>query len=322
MVTPSSEGDLAHRFSVDPWMTCLPVDDLRRYPFCCLRHIYHVHCGGQDRAELDVERDAGAGLRHGGRAGLMAARPLINGVQAKTADERVRPASNQRQAESRPDDHLDLRVAELCHDLRHPIATISALVAAAELDPSLSPDVARRLAQIESEARRASDLCAHVLGSGSSLHLARLDHLVAEVVDVARLSFQGTLDLVVSPVVICAVDASVRRVVWNLLDNAFRAAGADGRVLVAVFSNHEEARLEVSDSGPGFGRSPSGSSALGLQIVGDMAREHGGRIEIGDSDLGGASVTLVLLLDDRERPHGTGRLEPSAQAGLRRSYCA
>lgn len=197
--------------------------------------------------------------------------------------------------------HGDLTLAELCHDLRHPIATISALVAAAELDPSLSPDVAMRLAQIEAEARRASDLCSDVLAPQASPRLGRLDRVVTEVVEVARLSFRGTLDLVGSPVLIRAADTSVRRVVWNLLENAFRAAGPSGRVLVAVWSNHEEARLEVCDSGPGFGQSPSGSSALGLQIVGDMARRHGGRIEIGVSRLGGASVTLVLPLGDSDR---------------------
>lgn len=233
----------------------------------------------------------------------MAARWMLDGV-ATTVAGRNGSISARREAETRqkplPVDDLDPRLAELCHDLRHPIATISALVAVAELDPSLSPEVTRRLAQIEAEARRASDLCAYVLGSGTSPHLARLDHLVAEVVEVARLSFLGTLDMVASPVVIHAVDASVRRVVWNLLDNAFRAAGDDGHVLVAVFSNHEEARLEVIDSGPGFGRGPSGSAALGLQIVGNMAREYGGRIEVGESQLGGASVTLVLRLGDSE----------------------
>ena len=71
-------------------------------------------------------------------------------------------------------------------------------------------------------------------------------------------------------------------------------------------------RVHVDDDGPGIpvadagdvvqrfvrldeGRARDGGGAgLGLAVASDVAAAHGGRLEIGDSPLGGARLTLVL----------------------------
>ena len=52
-------------------------------------------------------------------------------------------------------------------------------------------------------------------------------------------------------------EIALRRSARNLVDNAVRAAGPDGRVEVAVRREGSRAVLEVSDDGPGFGRMPT-----------------------------------------------------------------
>ena len=49
-------------------------------------------------------------------------------------------------------------VFEFCHDLRQPLATILALVAACRTEPDLQPGVIRRLRQIQAEASQMSEM--------------------------------------------------------------------------------------------------------------------------------------------------------------------
>lgn len=189
------------------------------------------------------------------------------------------------------DSHETLR--ELCHDLRHPSATIRALAAAVEIECDLPERALNRLHQIVAEARRIDLLCTQVLSTDADANeIIRLDHVVAEVVWGAKVQHQG-LQVLCSPV-LCRIDgSSARRIVGNLIDNACRAAGPEGSVLVSVWSTKTEVRLEVSDDGPGFGAAPEGTAGLGLPIVRSLASRFGGRVEVRSSE-GGASVVVIL----------------------------
>ena len=60
------------------------------------------------------------------------------------------------------------------------------------------------------------------------------------------------------------------RVLTNVVDNAARAAGSNGRVEISVAMMDRappRARLEVLDNGPGFGHGPPGAASLGLGVV-------------------------------------------------------
>ena len=91
----------------------------------------------------------------------------------------------------------------------------------------------------------------------------------------------------------------------NLMDNAMKAAGRHGQVLVAVLAS--PARLRVCDSGPGiapserrsiFERYVRGTTAtwdgtgLGLAIVHDIALLQGASVAISDGELGGACFEI------------------------------
>ena len=87
----------------------------------------------------------------------------------------------------------------------------------------------------------------------------------------------------------------LKRVVWNLLDNARRAVAAGGEVEVRVRQRGRDAFVEVADSGPGLGQLAP-QHGLGLIGVRRLAERFGGDFSIGTSSLGGALVTLRLPL--------------------------
>ncbi|HET6652538.1 MAG TPA: sensor histidine kinase [Nocardioides sp.] len=111
------------------------------------------------------------------------------------------------------------------------------------------------------------------------------------------------LGLVVEP-------RDVVTILGNLLDNAFDAVAETEprRVRVRVVADNTVLDIEVGDSGPGL---PEGAAeqvfrhgwstkrgddavgrGLGLALVGQVVRRHGGRIDAGTSDLGGARFTV------------------------------
>jgi two-component system, OmpR family, sensor kinase len=106
-------------------------------------------------------------------------------------------------------------------------------------------------------------------------------------------------------------EAKVRGAVLNLVANSVRATEADDAIRLgsAVSTSRPEIEITVDDAGAGiapsdrarvlerFARlapSSTGGAGLGLAIVKAVAEAHGGRVDIGDSPLGGARVTLVL----------------------------
>lgn len=189
----------------------------------------------------------------------------------------------------------DAAVHELCHDLRQPVAAIAAVVAATQLEADVSPALRTRLEQIAAEARTISELCHQALGETREPSAVRVDTVVTEVVQGALLTYEGTITMQAEPAVVEGTRAALRRAVWNIVDNAGGAAGPAGRVAVDVHNNAREVVVVVADSGPGFGRTQTGSTGLGLGIARRIAAEHGGRLVVGHSNvLGGAVVSLAL----------------------------
>ena len=76
-----------------------------------------------------------------------------------------------------------------------------------------------------------------------------------------------------------AAPVTLRRSVSCALDNAVRAAGADGRVVVEVPSNTSDIAIRVLDDGPGLGNVPTNNS-LGLTITRALVSACGGAFEL------------------------------------------
>jgi len=129
----------------------------------------------------------------------------------------------------------------------------------------------------------------------------------------------------------CRADAGLPQALWdaeavrhallNLLDNALKHGRDEGRVEVRAEGAGEHVRLSVADDGPGigrgerdgiFGRFARGASAapgtgLGLHLVEQVARAHGGRVDLVTERGRGSTFTLVLPLQPPgARPSAAG----------------
>ena len=104
--------------------------------------------------------------------------------------------------------------------------------------------------------------------------------------------------------------AKLGQVIANLLSNALKFAPEGGRVDVAVGTRDRTVELAVSDDGPGipagerervFDRFWRGSAAagvagrgIGLAVVDEIVRAHGGSVTVGTGRQGGARFTVSL----------------------------
>ena len=194
---------------------------------------------------------------------------------------------------------VPLPLQETCHDMRQPVAAVLTLADAALTEPCL-PDVTRScLEQISALAQSLDDvinqwLCAdeHV---DEGLPLIDLVQSAAEAATAERVTFDGTLRLLpqARPVLIRANPVDIWRIIANLLGNATRAAGPDGRVTIEVGYDSGLAQLAVEDSGPGLGQIPEGTQ-LGWRIVAKSLARCGGSIQYGESTLGGVRASFWL----------------------------
>ena len=99
---------------------------------------------------------------------------------------------------------------------------------------------------------------------------------------------------------------ALKEMLGNLLDNACK--WAQQQVRVRLVADAADVRIEIDDDGPGIppeqraqalqrGRrldERRSGSGLGLAIVDELARPHGGALELADADLGGLRAVLRL----------------------------
>lgn len=224
--------------------------------------------------------------------------------------------------QSEPARSSDLLV--LIHDLCQPLAVVSWLLAMVEHTAEL-PDVAAR--RIALATREVDFLCsllrdamtADIEPPGSSDLAGRpwpaeqpgpaADNLVEQTgpPDVVELTSvvrsivtpltqvrPGAVDLqLTGPTLAVIAEPAIRRVLNNLIHNALRAGGENGRLWVRVEGEGSNAVLSVEDDGPGFGRISRGRS-LGLVSAATQVIAAGGSLELCRSGLGGLRVSVRL----------------------------
>jgi signal transduction histidine kinase len=109
-----------------------------------------------------------------------------------------------------------------------------------------------------------------------------------------RLATMGTITISTIPVCARVSRLGLWRALRNVLDNAVRAAGADGMVGVDIAVEDGWVVIQVDDDGPGFGAAGGGRSSLGLHIVQEFVGAVGGQFEISRGLMGGCCVRLQI----------------------------
>ncbi len=211
-------------------------------------------------------------------------------------------------------------IAEAAHRVRTPLATVRSYADATlqRVEKEENREALRSMVRaIDESSRAAGQLLDHAMITFRADHLEREEiDLVALVRDlVQRLTPIAemkdlSLTLVGDPVVTYSGDPIlIQNAVRNMVDNALKYAPAESVVEIEV-SQGAQAQISVRDQGPGFppseidtltrrferGKNAAGTigSGLGLTIVQDVAKAHGGDLILTNRKGAGACVTLLL----------------------------
>jgi len=218
-------------------------------------------------------------------------------------------------------------VANVSHELRTPLSILRGYIETLIDDPKSSGEERRRILEVmERHSKRLGLLVDDLLmlaqleSADSNLQLSDVDlpKLFGDVAHDWKKKFaEKGLRVVVALApdlsMICADEARLQEVLYNLLDNAVKYSRENGEVRLRAEQGRGEIALSVSDDGVGIdkndlpriferfyradkARSPEGirGTGLGLAIVKHIAQLHGGRVEA-ESELGKGTTIRVIL---------------------------
>lgn len=215
-------------------------------------------------------------------------------------------------------------VDDASHELRTPLTALrgnAAYVARHGADADALADIeagAARLAELLDDLLALAREDAHEGGAADTVDLAELARAVAHDHPAATVTTSGGRALVRGD------RAALERALRNLVENAERhGPPGDAPIAIAVAGGARDARLSVTDGGPGLTpeegqrafqrfwrgeRAAPGGSGLGLAIVRATAERHGG-----SATVAGATFTLQLPLTDLSRNGHTTPASPDAK---------
>ena len=189
--------------------------------------------------------------------------------------------------------------AGLLHDLGHQMMTVSLLAESLSADNELSEQSRRRSELLVQETARALGMIADGMPGGPApqedeTQLIDIRQLAGQLARLARIAHPAAITLLPgSPAYLQVNPMQVWRVLWNLIDNAARAAGPDGHVEVAI-RRGDGTIIEVTDDGPGYGGSSPGVAGLGLSVVRQLLASSGGQLSISTGPAGGTRVSAAF----------------------------
>ena len=232
-------------------------------------------------------------------------------------------------------------VAHVSHQLKTPLSLLSAATETLEMDRVRSPErFAEYLRMIHAEASRLSLLVQRVLEFSRvqqrrnyEFERADLGALVDETVaafahGLSAQGFKFSVERDEAPMFVQADPAALEQVLANLLDNAVKYSRDDKTIKVRVHAVGNAAVVDVVDRGVGipardqrhiferFYRTPGTDRpgfGLGLPIVKELIRAHGGRVDVVSTPGSGSTFRIQLPIDGGARTADTVA-EPASRA--------
>lgn len=192
-------------------------------------------------------------------------------------------------------------LAGVSHDLRTPLMRVQyAVELLPDTDPALRAGIERDIEEIDAIL---SQFIAYARdGRDEAVERIDLADLCRSAVSAVRGDWQVNLP---ARAPLYGRPMALLRAVENLLVNAQRHGAPPFALTLA--RDGDVWRIEVADGGPGLSAvdaqrvreafvhdSRRGGSGLGLAIVDELARLHGGTLELADADLGGLRAVLRL----------------------------
>jgi signal transduction histidine kinase len=206
----------------------------------------------------------------------------------------------------------------LGHDLRSPLNTVVLGAARVQRDEALSPASASAIARMVSACHRMNRLIGDLTDYTQTRATGALPLLRREKVDLREVVAEVARELqsradrelrldCVGDVVGEWDRGRILRVIVNLMNNAFAYGAPSTPVAIRVEGDPSSVRIDVHNEGPpiprdliphlfeAFKRGSRGEgTGLGLYIVHQIVRAHGGRIEV-ESSVGAGTTFSVFL---------------------------
>jgi signal transduction histidine kinase len=221
-------------------------------------------------------------------------------------------------------------VADASHELRTPLSVLllRAQLLRRHLNDAVAPERRAELDRLVLDTKALSDVVSDLLLSAELAHRPQVGErvdLAALAADVAEslrpLAAQRSIELTSEPdlldepgapqaFTVNGAAAALRRAVSSLVDNAIAHTQAGGHVRIVAARDGVMVTLAVIDDGEGldpeqagrlverFSRGTSNGAGrrfgLGLSLVDEVARAHGGRLTVDGEPGAGASFTLTV----------------------------
>ena len=210
-------------------------------------------------------------------------------------------------------------IAEAAHELRTPLQLMRTSLDLGLRRERSPEELKQALTEIREEVGRLALLATRLLDLATARRgnwdrapgdLAAVASEAAEAIRAEAETRSVLVEVVASGPVQASFDANgMRQALDNLLANALRFGPAGGTVRVAVSRSDGQARILVHDDGPGIpqddrdrvfdafqqGKARNGGGAgLGLAIVREVARGHGGRAFVPEGDGGNVAIEIPV----------------------------
>lgn len=217
--------------------------------------------------------------------------------------------------------------AQLAHEIRNPLTSISGSVQLVLESSTLADDERKLLDLVRREVERLNDLVTTMLNVGKPQAMRPTHHDISEVLsEVVMMAQHGLLTSkrvtleshCEGRLTIHADPDQMKQVLWNLIKNAVSMSPEAGKVVVSINQIGQRVHITVQDDGPGF---PSQDkvdvfapfvslrklgTGLGLTWVKQIVEAHGGSIQLDNRRTHDGSVLGALVRI--ELPLGTPRI--------------
>lgn len=191
---------------------------------------------------------------------------------------------------------------QLAHDLLQSVAIVQSVVGALRAGEVPPGRLSEGLDMVGAEVDVMAVRLAQILDGPDAPLPFDLGDLAEQVVARVGPAYTGQIDIETESFSLVGDRLEWERALLNLIENACRAAGSNGKVVIRCRRTPEAGRVEVGDDGPGFGEGRVGRSSIGLAVVTRLVDALGGHLELRRSHLGGALIAIVVPASELVAP--------------------